>query len=87
MSNASIRTLSGYGYLPMLMRENYMKRQTAFKVYLTPYSHVRVLMRTVGAGGVIADPTPPTDTTELASWHLSEQIAMGVVAATSYNLH
>src|SRR5258706_233751 len=87
MSLDPARTLSGYGHLPMLTKENYMRWQTALKAYLTPYNHVRVLMRTTGAGGAIADPTPPTDATELASWRQSEQIAMGVVAGTSYELH
>src|SRR5258706_8976 len=87
MSLDPARTLSGYGHLPMLTKENYMRWQTALKAYLTPYNHVRVLMRTTGAGGAIADPTPPTDATELASWRQSEQIAMGVVTGTSYELH
>src|SRR5882757_10933527 len=87
MSNDPARTLSGYRHLPMLTRENYMKWQTALKAYLTPYNHVRVLMCTAGTAGAILDPMPPTDPTELASWHQSEQIAMGVVAGTSYELH
>jgi len=93
MSNNSAHTLSGYRHLLMLTRENYMKWQTTLKAYLTPYNHVCVLMRmttltaTGGTGGVIVDPMPPTDPTELASWHQSEQIAMGVVAGTSYELH
>ncbi len=64
-----------------------MKWQTALKAYLMPYNHVRVLMHTTGTGGVISDPVPPTDVTLLASWHQSEQIAMGVVTSTSYELH
>src|SRR5258706_7346628 len=87
MSLDPAHTLSGYGHLPMLMKENYMRWQTALKAYLMPYNHVRILMCTTGAGGVIADPVPPTDMTDLASWCQSEQIAMGVVAGTSYKLH
>src|SRR5258706_3366658 len=81
------RTLSGYGHLLMLLKENYMKWQTAFKAYLMPYNHIRILMHTTGMGGVVSDPVPPTDMTELAGWQQSKQIAMGVVASTLYELH
>src|SRR5258706_2964216 len=80
-------TLSGYRHLPMLTRETYMKWQTALKAYLMPYNHVHVLMHMMGAGGVIANPIPPTDVTKLTSWCQSEQIAMGVIARTLYELH
>ena len=87
MSSDAARTLGGYGHLPMLTKDNYQKWQMAVKAYLIPYDHVRVITQARGADGTLTDPVRPVDAADLRAWVVSEGIAMGVVAGTTYELH
>lgn len=87
MSADASRTLGSYSHLPMLSKDNYQGWQMAVKAFLTPFDHVRVLIRTRGPNGNLVDPVRPTDATELKAWECSEGIAMGIIAGTSYIQH
>jgi hypothetical protein len=68
MSDDFVHVLAGYGHAPMLARRNHLRWKTALKAYLT-------LCASSAARGLptraLIDPSPPSDTTDLAEWLIS----------------
>ncbi len=87
MSTDSSHSPSGYEYVLLLTKANFLKWKMCIKVYLIPcINHVRVIERTKSASSVLVDPAPPTDAKELKSGKYSKRMVMGVIACTAVDM-
>ena len=66
--SATDNTPCSYSHIPVLTRENYLNWQFSVKAYLTPGNHVRIVRRTMGAGGILLDSMTLTDVVKLEKW-------------------
>ena len=65
-----------------------MKWEIQVRAYLTGAAdHVRVIQRVRDSAGGYIDPAPPSDPDELRAWQKSERVALGVIMATTSDLH